>query len=149
MFRFLRYLRIAFSVVCGIACVLLVMLCVRSYHRDAKGQAKGERLTHVDSQRRLYVVHSRLGAVHLSAASFDSGVGMGWNVDFAESRALGFGMLAKGFSTDLRIPYWFPITLATIATSLPWVRWRFSLRTLLIVTTLIAVVLGAVIYAMR
>src|SRR5436309_31493 len=29
--RFLRYLRIAFSATCGIACVLLVVLWVRSY----------------------------------------------------------------------------------------------------------------------
>ena len=31
MRRFLRYLRIAFSVTCGIACVLLIVLWVRSY----------------------------------------------------------------------------------------------------------------------
>jgi hypothetical protein len=31
MLRYLRYLRIAFSAICGIACVLLCVLWVRSY----------------------------------------------------------------------------------------------------------------------
>ena len=32
MFRFLKYLRITWTVFCGIACVLLIVLWVRSYH---------------------------------------------------------------------------------------------------------------------
>jgi hypothetical protein len=44
------------------------------------------------------------------------------------------------------IPHWFVlIVLATCAT-LPWVRWRFSLRTLLIATTLVPVVLGLIVW---
>ena len=49
------------------------------------------------------------------------------------------------------LPYWFlafvPATIATI----PWFRWskRFSLRTLLIATTLIAVVLGIIVWLSR
>ena len=35
------------------------------------------------------------------------------------------------------------------AASTYWFRWRFSLRTLLIATTLIAVVLGLAVYALR
>ena len=42
------------------------------------------------------------------------------------------------------LPCWFlVITLGTLS-GLPWVKWRFSLRTLLIATTLVAVVLGVV-----
>jgi hypothetical protein len=32
---------------------------------------------------------------------------------------------------------------------IPWLRWRFSLRNLLIATTLVAVVLGLAVYATR
>jgi hypothetical protein len=41
---------------------------------------------------------------------------------------------------------WFPILLGVAIASAPWVR-RFSLRTLLIATTLVAVVLGIVVMA--
>jgi hypothetical protein len=38
---------------------------------------------------------------------------------------------------------------ALVIATLPWFRWRFSLRTLLIVTTLIAVGLGLIVYFSR
>jgi hypothetical protein len=43
------------------------------------------------------------------------------------------------------IPIWFLITLSAALAVAPWMRWRFNLRTLLIATTLIAFVLGAVV----
>ena len=47
------------------------------------------------------------------------------------------------------IPYW-PIVVAigSLAAG-PWLRWRFTLRTLLITTTLVAVVLGMIVWAAR
>jgi hypothetical protein len=42
------------------------------------------------------------------------------------------------------------LTMLAIATGImPWLRWRFSLRTLLLVTALVAVVLGLAMWAMR
>ena len=64
---------------------------------------------------------------------------------------LGFGSGQELFGPFIDIPQWFPVLLfATLATA-PWIRWskRFSLRTLLIATTLVAVVLGLVVYAAR
>ena len=47
------------------------------------------------------------------------------------------------------VPHWFlAILLASIATA-PWLRWRFSLRTLLIATTLVAVVLAIIVWMSR
>jgi hypothetical protein len=52
-------------------------------------------------------------------------------------------------------PHWIPIlALAIIAglPCLPWVRqlpWHFSLRTLLIAMTLVAIVLGAIVFSMK
>jgi hypothetical protein len=37
---------------------------------------------------------------------------------------------------------WVPPLLAVFAAALPWLPWRFSLRSLLIATTLVAVILG-------
>jgi hypothetical protein len=42
----------------------------------------------------------------------------------------------------VRIPDWFLILVVAIGIASPWFPWTFSLRTLLIATTLIAVVLG-------
>ena len=56
-----------------------------------------------------------------------------------------YHILGNGFYT--RFPHLLPIlALATlsVAAALPQIRWRFSLRTLLIATTLVAVVLGLI-----
>jgi hypothetical protein len=49
------------------------------------------------------------------------------------------------------IPHWIPVLLTAVFAAAPWVQRskRFSLRTLLIATTLVAVVLGLVVYAAR
>jgi hypothetical protein len=46
---------------------------------------------------------------------------------------------------ELGVPFWFIVLISLAITAAPWLRhlsWRFSLRTLLIATTLIALVLG-------
>jgi hypothetical protein len=54
-----------------------------------------------------------------------------------------------GFWWDVSAPYWFLLPLTTALTVAPWIRWtkRFSLRTLLIATTLVGLVLGLVVWA--
>jgi hypothetical protein len=49
-------------------------------------------------------------------------------------------------------PHWFAVTLLGLLATAPWVRnfnYRFSLRTLLIATTLVAAGLGLIVYALR
>jgi len=47
-------------------------------------------------------------------------------------------------NTELILPHWFLVFMFAAIAVAPWIRWsnRFSLRTLLIATTLIAVALG-------
>jgi hypothetical protein len=62
----------------------------------------------------------------------------------------GFGLSRianQGFV--ITFPFWFAIAIAAFVASAPWLSLRFTLRTLLIATTLIAVVLGAIVYAVR
>ncbi len=47
---------------------------------------------------------------------------------------------------SLWIPHWFPLLLFTSLAAASWFPIHFSLRTLLIATTLVAMVLGLVIY---
>ena len=53
------------------------------------------------------------------------------------------------WGVDISVPYSFLILLTSMVAVSPWFLWRFSLRTLLIVTTLVAVGLGAIVYAVR
>ena len=78
------------------------------------------------------------------------------------SADLGGGFGAWGLDWQIKAPYpptyrvnsphWFLVMDAALLALLPWVRhlrWRFSLRTLLIATTLVAVVLGLIVYFAR
>jgi hypothetical protein len=53
---------------------------------------------------------------------------------------------------QIATPHWFFVAVGTSLAAAPWIRqfrWRFSLRTLLIATTLVALVLGAIVYLSR
>jgi hypothetical protein len=43
-------------------------------------------------------------------------------------------------------PHWLLAVIMGLLAGVPWLRWRFSLRTLLIATTFIAAVLGLIVY---
>jgi hypothetical protein len=47
------------------------------------------------------------------------------------------------------VPHWFAIGIVTALIPVIWLRWRFSLRTLLIATTFVAVVLGLIVWLGR
>src|SRR5207302_224321 len=145
------YLRIAFSVTCLMACVLLVALWVRSFRYDKTARLHGEQVQHLNSQKGLLTVWSKLGAVHL-CFTYPTIPGAAWDTHFAARQMLGFGLLKKGSSIAVRIPYWFTIAATCSVAVFPWTpffSWRFSLRTLLIATTLIAAALGLTCYAVR
>jgi hypothetical protein len=132
----LRLLRIAVSVVCGIVCLLLVALWVRSYYYiDSFGgppqaftSSRGRLLT----GGKVYVytpdgkepdeakLHTVLGVFILTTVDQN-------NISYDGGSSLPIAAL---------------VVLMGAAAASPWLRWRFSLRTLLLATTLVAVVLG-------
>jgi hypothetical protein len=68
------------------------------------------------------------------------------------NNSLGFygGRVASN-AIDFNMPYWFPVTFFAALAGLPWY-WRyirFSLRTLLILFTIVAALLGYVAWAVR
>jgi hypothetical protein len=72
--------------------------------------------------------------------------------DFLEPRwaaSVGFGWKLVPTVGMFIVPLSFPTGLAATLAAAPWLPWRFNLRTLLITTTLVAVVLGPVVYATR
>jgi hypothetical protein len=156
-----RKLQIAWSVLCGIACVLLIALWVRS-HRTC------DRLHLPISDSDRFIFESNQGRI---MALFDWGGT--WQVGLEPDNPWGGSYLIEGGVandwpqiTDYRfailhgkpsgvfwiMPHWFPVLLLATSAVAPWyrrIRWRFSLRTLLIATTLVAVVLGLVVYFAR
>jgi hypothetical protein len=138
-----RNLRIAWSVFWGLACVLLVVLWVRSYWRV-------DYFTYPFSS---IEVESRLGILVISE-SIDNGQNWTWQSEsISDLRKIGLrGGAEYLFAFQIKpavVPVWFVLILLAALASLPWLRWRFSLRTLLIATTLVAVVLGLVVGAAR
>jgi hypothetical protein len=145
-----RKLRIAWSVAWGLAAVLLIALWVRSY-------------TWFDLLilSPNYGMVSEWGGIDMTPVLIPPGPLLNRLVSMRGSKAsyarldhslVGFGYSHTPSLPRICIPYWFPVLLLVAIGTLPWLPWwskRFSLRTLLIATTLVAVVLGAIVYAVR
>jgi hypothetical protein len=137
-----RKLRIAFSAVCGVLCLLLIALWVRSYWRFDQCKCIPKNLT----------VGSRRGEILLNQPNIEiMGVGPILPASF---KALGQEIIYDSYSPNANrdprgtaVPFWAPTLIFAIVASLPWLPWRFSLRTLLIATTLVAILLGLIVYA--
>jgi hypothetical protein len=141
-----RKLRIAFSAVCGIICLLLIALWVRSYQQC-------EFMSQVRSGNRITVFGSNWGTAYLvqrkSVKQYWPPLSLDWSYATADAEKPGEDLQLRLVAGDtlIRVPYMQPVAMVAAIGGAPWIRWRFSLRTLLIGMTLVAVVLGAIVYA--
>jgi hypothetical protein len=150
-----RKLRIAWSVGCGILCLLLVVLWVRSYWwMDVIGlRLVGARAIAAVSQpgtMELSVAYPSNSAppppvvgssrFMLSSMPQESPLHMLW--------AIGRRVTPTGTTAYVYVPHWFAAFLVAIFAAFPWLPWRFTLRTLLIGMTVLAVVLGVAVWSM-
>ena len=161
-----RNLRIAWWAICGIAALLLCFIWARSYYRiDGFDHTSAHTMTRVTS------LNGSVGITYLtivsppfapgfrgskyttadargSSASYNDPAGnplpafLGFKLDWRSAVAAGTVMSTGVF------PYWSFVLVAAILATAPWLAWtsRFSLLTLLIATTLIAVVLGLIVW---
>jgi hypothetical protein len=147
--RILCYLRIAFSATCLIACVLLIAWWIRSYWR-------GDFL-YLELTATQAVEFGSFKASVLFVEFFVSRVPPTPPIRFRTARYdvephwqyVGFQLEGDRSGTRLGLPHWFLVIVSATFAAIPWIRWRFSLRTLLIATTIVALVLGLTIYATR
>ena len=72
---------------------------------------------------------------------------LAWKIRFAYSVRPRFHYHREEMWATL--PHWFLLGTCMTFATVPWLRYRFSLRTLLIATTLVAVVLGLIVYAVK
>ena len=158
MQKLLRYLRFTLSAVCGIVCLLLIALWVRSYW-----WADG--ITGPLASARQLLIESSMGSfsVRLDDTIHPSRRRPLWHLDHISIdelqrtlKALKMGPIARthklGFlGDDFLIPQWLPVFLAgSLAIVLGVKRqWRFSLRALLFAATLTAIVLAVLVWVVH
>jgi hypothetical protein len=158
-----RKLRIAWSVGCGILCLLLIALWVRSY-------SWAEAFSLPITGKHLLGVGSAQGGMSLIKSEFVPGYyKSSWQFDrdsttdpsiakvYRPSNRPGFfGVLDLGVIVSspffvICFPYWFLVGVTMAMAAIPWRKrmWQFSLRTLLIGITVAAVGLGLAVWALR
>jgi hypothetical protein len=139
-----RYLRITTAGFFVLLTLALIALWVRSYHRED---------IMLGSTGPTFSISSSLGT--LTVAMMRDGGQLPWTVQAAEVDVdddfsiwnypyLGFGGVIGGNGLVLMAPYWFLTASSfTLAGLLAFKRsWRFTTRSLLIATALLAVALG-------
>ena len=67
-----------------------------------------------------------------------------WQILLARSKPFRYRRMWYGREFNMIVPYWFLVPLTCLLAAAPWIRWskRFSLRALLIATTLVAITLA-------
>ena len=148
-----RKLRIAWSVAWGIVAVLLCVFWVRSvsFSRDESvwiyTPRGGVTLVNLYGKAILKVA-IRAGAVPNVVTGMQSSVNPQPELSFYGMKFYAGFLLRRGSNNfDLFMPYWFLTLLSLSLAPLAWLHRRFSLRTLLIATTLVALALGLIVWA--
>jgi hypothetical protein len=147
----LHKLRIAFSTACGIACLVMAIEWPRSYHAEDRLSGR------ISSTLGFRIYSSRGCFVLYGANTVDTPRKLPWELtvgaehwlnesDNRISRRPRFGYHPP--LAWLTLPYGFLIVLTATLGCLPWFPWsrRYSVRTLLAVTTIIAVLLGLAVW---
>ena len=162
-----RKLRIAWSVAWGTVALLLLVVWVRSYWRWDNVILPDNRMTY-PAHDWSWIIEASSHRGRLTWAGgllVTKNVAWGWSNPpqigggIKEPFVLGFsyherapGTTQRPSQYDFVMPYYFPFFLTSSVSLFPWIRYlpcRFSLRTLLIATTLVAVVLGLIVALRR
>ena len=151
--KLFKALRIAFSATCIVVAVLLCLLWVRSYDDQYYG------LIAWDNSFELGSEYGYL-AIFVGSDIWETTKESHWEfVDETDYTVL-FPIILEDVSPGLHwyndvdgsfwaaVPHVIVISMFAALAAVPWIRWsrRFSLRTLLIATTLVAVVLGLAVW---
>jgi hypothetical protein len=135
----LTYLRIAMTALSLTACMLLLALWVWSYGWVLD-------VTLVESNDRPLVATFHSGRVVLGGGVVVLGPGIRPGA-VQHSIAIEANAVLGYFRPIGYVPCWLAATTLGLFASAPWFRFRFSLRTLLIATTLVAAGLGVIVIA--
>jgi hypothetical protein len=143
-----RKLRIAWSVAWGVLCLLLIVLWVRSFTWADQYGVRISSIYHL-------MANSQLGGVSFYFDNSPSVINTTRLVDSLYPEGLKPQMLGRVYFIHRQIgggaPYWLLALASAITATIPWKpwNWRFSLRTLLIGMTVVALILGMVVWAVK
>jgi hypothetical protein len=147
-----RKLRIAWSVAWGVVCLLMIALWVRSYWWADNAWVcfngnEGFSCWSVIGELRFGRPHDSPHPLRFKSMPTKDRIDGEWY----PPSILGFRWAVVMNRTRWwpTIPDWFPVLLFTILAAIPLIRWRFSVRALLIATTLAGVAFGLTIYGAR
>ena len=146
----LKMLRIAVTALSLTTCVLLTALWVRSHRSEdrASGHIHSVGIRFYSS--RGWIVCFKNNAIDPGQYPWSIDLGRDYWLEASDSRlqySSPIGFFRGGATSHISIPHWVGIAIATSVSAIPWFRLRFSVRTLLIAMTLVAVVLGIVVAA--
>ena len=155
-----RKLRIAWSVMWGIATVLFVTLWAGSYRGPGTGYLPVPGVCCRSAEGILLL--TKLGEpeppeppntkYRIILTYSDPWAGKTFDIAPSHKWAGFYFRFWKTSYYYMQAPYWFLVGVSVVFSVAPWRRhfqWRFTLRTLLIATTLVAVVLGLIAWAIR
>jgi hypothetical protein len=131
-----RKLRIAWSVMCGILCVLLIMLWMRSY---TTLDQIAVRANITSTQGRIYIGESFKGTG--SPLTLFSNDLFGSPVYVITGR-----LNLRPVGSGIVIPLYSLVIISAALAAAAWLPWHFSLRTLLIATALMALGFGLIVW---
>jgi hypothetical protein len=150
-----RKLRIAWWALCAIAAALLCLMWVRSYWWIDSLDASNT-LAHESTFRLASVAGRTTLTLALNAADDDDALVVYNRVPIdPQTRYLEFWRVLFRIKFDegrwlISVPYWLSLlAVAALAVAVPRLRWRFTLRTLLIAMAALSLLLWIVISALR
>lgn len=167
-----RKLLIAWSVTWGVVAVLLIVLWVRSYLRmdtlelPSPFPSCGAKIESFDGRVRLLIIDDDNSTWKWAIDSYEQGLALrGLEAQIAVGEAqyreisnlryayyIDFQVLQRPRLLRIHCPYWLWVSFGAFLSFVPWIRhlkWRFSLRTLLIATTVVGVALGLIVWIRR
>jgi hypothetical protein len=133
-------LGIAVTVFSAVACGLLACLWARSY-------GASDVVSHLAATGRLTALgslngHAYFGRRQLRSRYYKRYGGFGWHYERKFPDSVEWSRSIR--RADVLVPYSYSIPVMMIAACLPWIKLSFSLRTLLLATALVAVILSLV-----
>lgn len=142
-----RKLRIAWSVIFGVAAAAVFALWVRSYWRADTACYQGSAI--------MRMVVSQNGVIY--AGDWYQNLSSGWKFGSAASERIEnkWDQLAVAYFDErprdvcIAFPHWLLLLPLAILAVAPWINWHFSVRTLLMITTAVAALLGLVAWGSR
>jgi hypothetical protein len=153
--RLFRALRITWSAGFGILCLLVIVMWARSYTWQETIAGSGRDDISVSTLRGSVFINESFNlAIDDPAIGTEQGTIYHTRKPLAGGRILVSSQLDIGYEPrgrGTRFPMWLVVTAVAVVAAAPWFPWsnRFSLRTLLIGTTLVALGLGIAVYFAR